>query len=159
MTRIKRLLWPTTILCLVFHFAAASAAESCDAANPTQVRLQVSVSGMRTTKGKIVITIYPDAQVGFLKAKGKLSEQRLPVVLPATQACFVVPAPGYYAVALFGDVNDNDHFDLTALGVPAEGYGFSNNPHLYFGPPGIARVRFPAHLGDNEVSVRMQYYP
>ena len=114
---------------------------------------------MRTTKGQIVITIYPNAQVGFLKGRYKLSEQRLPVVLPVTKACFVVPAPGYYAVALFGDVNDNDHFDLTALGVPAEGYGFSNNPHMYFGPPGIAKVRFPAHLGDNQINVRMQYYP
>jgi uncharacterized protein (DUF2141 family) len=155
----KRLVWPTTILCLALHFAAAAKAATCDAANLTQVRLQVSVSGMRTTKGKVVITIYPDAQVGFLKGRDKLSEQRLPVILPVTKACFVVPGPGYYAVALFGDVNDNDHFDLTVLGVPAEGYGFSNNPHLYFGPPGIAKVRFPAHPGDNQISVRMQYYP
>jgi len=155
----KRLRWPITVLCLVLLSATAAKAVTCDPANPTQVRLQVSVSGMRTTKGQIVITIYPDAQVGFLKGRYKLSEQRLPVVLPVTKACFVVPAPGYYAVALFGDVNDNDHFDLTALGVPAEGYGFSNNPRLYFGPPGIAKVRFPAHPGDNQISVRMQYYP
>jgi uncharacterized protein (DUF2141 family) len=157
--RMKWLVWPSTILWMVLHLTGASAATACDAANPTQVRLQVSVSGMRTTKGKVVITIYPDAQVGFLKGKYKLSEQRLPVVLPVTRACFVVPAPGYYAVALFGDENDNDHFDLTALGVPAEGYGFSNNPRLYFGPPKIGRVRFLAHAGDNEISVAMRYYP
>jgi uncharacterized protein (DUF2141 family) len=155
----KLSLWPVVSLCSVLHFAGAAAAANCDPANPAQVRLQVSVSGMHTTKGQIVITIYPNAQVGFLKGRYKLSEQRLPVVLPVTKACFVVPAPGYYAVALFGDVNDNDHFDLTALGVPAEGYGFSNNPHMYFGPPGIAKVRFPAHLGYNKINVRMQYYP
>jgi uncharacterized protein (DUF2141 family) len=143
---------------MVFHFSSA-ATIACDAASPAQVRLQVSVSGMRTTRGQIVITIYPDAQKGFLKGAYKLAEQRLPVVLPVTHACFVMPAPGNYAVALFGDVNDNDHFDLTLLGTPAEGYGFSNNPHLVFGPPKIGKVRFPAHIGDNQIDVRMQYYP
>lgn len=157
--RMKWLVWPSTILWMVLHLVAASAAVTCDAANPKQVRLQVSVSGMRTTKGRIVITIYPDAQLGFLKGRYKLAEQRLPVLLPVTRACFVVPAPDYYAVALFGDENDNDHFDLTVLGVPAEGYGFSNNPRLYFGPPKIGQVRFPAHVGDNEIAVRMRYYP
>ncbi len=159
MKRMKRLLWPTLLLGMVFRVAVASADVTCDPANPAQVRLQVSVSGMRTPKGQIVFTVYPDIKVGFLKGKYKLSEQRLLVALPVTHACFVLPKPGYYAVALFGDENDNDHFDLTALGIPAEGYGFSNNPRLYFGPPGIDQVLFPAHPGDNPVSVRMQYYP
>lgn len=158
MTPITRLIGLAMMLCMVFQLANA-AVTPCDPANPAQVRLQVSVSGMRSTKGQIVITIYPDAQKGFLKGAYKLAEQRLPVALPVTYACFGVPTPGYYAVALFGDVNDNDHFDLTALGIPAEGYGFSNNPHLFFGPPGIAKVRFPAHPGDNQIAVRMQYYP
>ncbi len=144
---------------MVLRVGVAAADVPCDAANPAQVRLQVSVSGMRTTKGQIVFTVYPDIKVGFLKGRYKLSEQRHLVALPVTRACFVVPKPGYYAVALFGDENDNDHFDLTALGIPAEGYGFSNNPRLYFGPPGIARVLFPAHPGDNPVIIRMQYYP
>ncbi len=158
MTVISRLLCLVLLPCLGFH-AANAATLPCDPANPAQVRLQVSVSGMRTTQGQIVITIYPDAQKGFLKGPYKLAEQRLPVVLPVTHACFGMPAPGYYAVALFGDVNDNDHFDLTFLGLPAEGFGFSNNPHLVFGPPKIGKVVFAAHTGDNPIDVRMQYYP
>jgi uncharacterized protein (DUF2141 family) len=158
LTPISRLLGLALLPSLGFQMANA-ATLPCNAANPTQVRLEVSVSGMRTTKGQIVITIYPDAQKGFLKGAYKLAEQRLPVVLPVTRACFVMPAPGYYAVALFGDVNDNDHFDLTALGLPAEGYGFSNNPQLVFGPPKIGKVRFPGHIGENQIDVRMQYDP
>ena len=159
MTPISRLLRLAILLWLISPPIANAANLPCDAANPAQVRLQVSVSGMRTTQGQIVIAVYPDAQKGFLKGAHKLAEQRLPVVLPVTHACFGMPAPGYYAVALFGDVNDNDHFDLTVLGLPAEGYGFSNNPHLVFGPPAIGKVRFPAHIGDNQIVIRMQYYP
>ncbi len=154
-----RLLGLTLVLGMDFHAASAKAVVACDPANAAQVRLQISVSGMRTTRGQIVIVIYPDIAKVFLKDRFKLEEQRLAVVLPVTKACFVVPAPGYYAVALYGDVNSNDHFDLTALGVPAEGYGFSKNPHLFFGPPSLARVRFPAHPGDNPIDARMSYYP
>jgi len=158
LTPIPRLLRLLILPWLLVQTANA-ATLACDAANPGPVRLQVSVSGMRTTQGQIVITIYPDAQKGFLKGPYKLAEQRLPVVLPVTHACFAMPAPGEYAVALFGDVNDNDHFDLTLLGLPAEGYGFSNNPHLVLGPPKIGKVVVAAHTGDNQIDVTMQYYP
>jgi uncharacterized protein (DUF2141 family) len=155
----RRLIWLTASLSLVCQLAPASAAVSCDAANPDQVRLQISVSGMHTTKGRITISIYPDVAAEFLHGRYKLGQQHVPVVLPVTHACFVVPTPGDYAVALFGDEKNNNHFEVTALGLPAEGYGFSDNPRLYFGPPGLGRVRFPAHPGDNQVTVRMQYYP
>ena len=114
----------------------------CDAADPTQVRLQVSITGMHSAKGQIVVAVYPDEPKHFLKGRYKLAEQHLPITQPVTHACFVVPAPGSYAVALFHDENGNDHFDLNALGIPVEGYGFSNNPKLYFGPPGLGQVVF-----------------
>ena len=82
----------------------------------------------------------------------------MPVTLPVTTACFALTAPGYYAVALFHDENGDHHLNTNALGIPTEGYGFSNNPTLYFGPPDLGKVRFSLHPGDNAVAVRMKYY-
>jgi len=138
--------------------AYADTAPACKAAEPNQVPLQVSVSGMRSTKGNITITIYPDEPSHFLDGAYKVARQELPVTLPVTSACFVLPAPGYYAVALFHDENDNHHFDTNSLGIPVEGYGFSNNPTLYFGPPGLAQVRFAVNPGENPIAIRMKYY-
>ena len=137
--------------------AHADSAPACAAAAPNQAPLQISVSGMRSTKGNITITIYPDEPSHFLDGAYKVARQQLPVTLPVTSACFILAAPGYYAVALFHDENDNHHLDTNSLGIPTEGYGFSNNPTLYFGPPDLSRVRFSVHPGDNPITIRMKY--
>lgn len=136
---------------------AADAPLACDAADAHQVRLQVSVSGMRSTDGNVTITIYPDDAAHFLDGAYKLARQAVPVTLPVTHACFAFAAAGFYAVALFHDENNNGHFDTTMLGLPAEGYGFSNNPTLYLGPPSLDKVRLSAHAGDNPIEVQLKY--
>ncbi len=151
-----------TILVLAGDPARADADNtgSCNAAKPDQpsLHITVTVSGMRSATGNITITLYPDEADHFLDGKFKLARQQLPIVLPVTSACFAVPAAGYYAVALFHDENGNHHFDTSSLGIPTEGYGFSNNPTLYLGPPGLGKVRFLAHPGDNPVAIQMKYY-
>jgi len=137
--------------------ARAQTASDCSTA-PDQVRLQISVTGMRNTAGSVTVTIYPDEPDHFLDGKYKLARQAVPVTLPVTHLCFAFAKPGYYAVALFHDENNNGHFDTTLLGLPAEGFGFSNNPTLYLGPPDLSKVRFEAHPGDNPISVQMKYY-
>jgi uncharacterized protein (DUF2141 family) len=143
---------------LVFSSPTRADTPACDAADPNQVRLQVSVSGMRSTDGNVTVTIYPDDAAHFLDGAYKVARQAMPVSLPVTRFCFALPAPGYYAVALFHDENNNGHFDTTLLGIPAEGFGFSNNPTLYVGPPDLSKVRIALHAGDNPVSVQMKYY-
>ncbi len=138
--------------------AHAAGFQPCNPTDPNQVRLVISVSGMRSAAGSVAITIYPNDAGHFLDGKYKVARQALPVALPVTHACFAVAAPGYYAVALFHDRDNSGSFRTTALGLPAEGYGFSNNPKLVFGPPGLASVRFRAHRGDNPIVVRMQHF-
>jgi uncharacterized protein (DUF2141 family) len=131
---------------------------TCDAVTPGAAALHVSVRGMRSPKGNITITIYPDDAAHFLDGKFKVARQKVPVTLPVTAACFALPAPATYAVALFHDENDDGHLNTNTLGIPTEGAGFSNDPTLYFGPPSLEKVRFPLHPGDNSVDVRVKYY-
>lgn len=131
---------------------------SCDTVASGQATLHVNVSGMRSPNGNITITMYPDDAAHFLDGKFKLARQKVPVTLPVTTACFALPVPSVYAVALFHDENDDGHLNTNALGIPTEGAGFSNNPTLYFGPPSLEKVRFSLHPGDNSLDVRVKYY-
>jgi len=131
---------------------------TCDTVAPGQATLHVKVSGMRSANGNITITIYPDDAAHFLDGKFKVARQKVPVTLPVTTACFALPLPAAYAVALFHDENDDGHLNTGTLGIPTEGAGFSNNPTLYFGPPSLGKVRFLLHPGDNSVDVRLKYY-
>ncbi len=156
---IYAIFWSAAVLFFLPPVQAAHAdvASACSEAAPNQAALHISVTGMRSAEGNITITIYPDDPSHFLDGTYKIARQQLPISLPTTSACFALAAPGYYAVALFHDENDNHHLDTNSLGIPTEGYGFSNNPTLYFGPPALSRVRFSVHPGDNPVAIRMKY--
>lgn len=49
---------------------------------------------------------------------------------------------GSYAVALFHDKNSNEKLDTNFIGIPKEGFGFSNNPRVLTGPPSFNKASF-----------------
>ncbi|WP_231370315.1 DUF2141 domain-containing protein [Sphingomonas phyllosphaerae] len=63
---------------------------------------------------------------------------------------------GDYAVAVIHDENDNKKLD-TFAGIPKEGFGFSRNPAIRFGPPRFAAARFTLATDAEEQQVRMRY--
>jgi uncharacterized protein (DUF2141 family) len=65
-------------------------------------------------------------------------------------------APGLYALSVVHDENGNGKLDKLGF-VPREGFGFSNNPAIRFGPPSFQSVRFQIAPGHNRQSVRMRY--
>jgi uncharacterized protein (DUF2141 family) len=63
---------------------------------------------------------------------------------------------GSYAIAVIHDENANAKLD-TLAGIPREGFGFSRNPAIGFGPPHFAAAKF-AVAGDAEIQrIRMRY--
>ena len=103
--------------------------------------LNVVVEGVHSAQGLIAITLYPDEARRFLVHNGSLYVERVPARAGTTEACIFVPKPGVYVVAIYHDANGNRQFDRTAIGLPAEGYGFSNNPSTLFGLPSFSSVR------------------
>lgn len=49
---------------------------------------------------------------------------------------------GDYAIRYFHDENDNGSMDTNLFGLPVEGYGFSNNAIVRFGPPSYEEMAF-----------------
>jgi uncharacterized protein (DUF2141 family) len=64
--------------------------------------------------------------------------------------------PGAYALSVVHDENGNGRLD-TRLGIPREGFGFSNNPRIWFGPPSFESARFPFPPNGAALSVTMKY--
>jgi len=122
-----------------------------------QVRIQVAVEGLRSARGQVTITLYPDDADRFLAKGGKLARQRVPTSLPATHACFAVPAAGHYAISVYHDEDGDGKFKRSLFGLPAEGYGFSNNPKSLTGLPSLSDVRFVTQPGDNPVAITLHY--
>jgi len=64
--------------------------------------------------------------------------------------------PGTYAVSLFHDENGNNRLDKT-MGVPAEGYGFSRDAAVRFGPPRFDAAKFAVGATDILLKIQVRY--
>lgn len=61
---------------------------------------------------------------------------------------------GRYAIKLYHDANDNGKLDSNLLGIPTEGYGFSNNAGR-FGPPSFEEAAVSV-TDDLQIEIRVR---
>jgi len=121
------------------------------------VWLNVKVDGVRSGKGLIAVTLYPDNSSKFLAKKGSLYVGRVDAQSGTTRACIFIPRTGVYAVAIYHDENASMRFDRNGLGLPAEGYGFSNNPSTIAGLPSFRSVRLNIPKSGLTTQITMKY--
>jgi uncharacterized protein (DUF2141 family) len=122
---------------------------------PTSSKLTVQVAGVRPATGEVAITVYPDDKRRFLAKGGKWARQRVRAAA-TVRACFWAPQ-GSYAVAVYHDRDGDRDFDRTIVGLPAEGFGFSNDPDTRTGLPPLSAVRFRVGPGERLVAIQMKY--
>lgn len=123
---------------------------------PSLATLDVSVGGLRSQRGNVLICM-TSAPQHFPKCDRDPTARKL--TLTASQADrfrFSDVAPGTYAIALIHDENANGKLD-TRLIVPREGFGFSRNPAIAFGPPSFGAAQFRVGTADTSQSIRMKY--
>jgi uncharacterized protein (DUF2141 family) len=136
--------------------AVASNHRPCEG-RPTNTRLIVQVGRLRSNQGEVAVTVYPSDPRRFLAPHGKLMRVRAKAGAPTTEACFYLPRPDAYAVAVYHDANANRDFDRNAVGLPIEGFAFSNDAPSKVGLPTFEDARFTARPGDTVLRVRMRY--
>jgi uncharacterized protein (DUF2141 family) len=124
---------------------------------PTGAKLIIHVAQLRSDRGEVAVTLYSSDPRRFMAPRGKLLRVRVKANTPVTQACFYLPRPDAYAVAVYHDINANRDFDRTVVGLPNEGYGFSNNAPTKLGVPSFEAARFGAGAGDTTLRIRMRY--
>jgi uncharacterized protein (DUF2141 family) len=136
--------------------AAPALAQDC-AGRQGPDTLSIQVTSINAPTGEIVVTLYPSDPRRFLAPRGKLLRQRVKATAPVTRTCFYLPGPGTYAVAVYHDADGNHDFNRSALGMPTEGFGFSNDAATRFGVPSFDAVRFATKGGDTAMRIRMRY--
>ena len=133
----------------------AARAQDCEG-TPSAARLSIAVEGVRSSKGLMTASLYPNDKSQFLAKDGALKVWRVPAQAPVTRMCIWLKAPGTYAVAVYHDANANHRFDIGMLG-PSEDYGFTRDPRILFSKPSLASVRFPATGPETTVHIRLNH--
>ena len=119
-----------------------------------QSNLIVTIENLKNINGDILIGLYDNASNFPRKvATGKVvkvTEKLMKVTFPDIK-------PGNYAVSVLHDENQNKDMDQGRLGIPKEGYGFSNNVMGVMGPPSFKKARFHVPDGDSSITIKMKY--
>ena len=118
-------------------------------------RLEVAVDNLRSDRGVVRVCLtsdpgnFPACRDAALSVKRNVSAGTRIVVFDG------LPHRNY-AAAVMHDENGNHKLD-TFAGIPREGFGFSRNPAIGFGPPRFTAARFPVAADAERQQVRMRY--
>lgn len=118
--------------------------------------LDAGVHGFRSQKGQVMACLttrpknFPNCQDDPLARR-----LTVPTHLAGTLQFADLPS-GTYALALIHDENGNGRLD-TMMGIPKEGFGFSKNPAIRFGPPSFKSAGVVIVSGKADERVKVKY--
>lgn len=118
--------------------------------------LQVQLSGLRNAKGVVHLCLTSSAR-RFLHCKEDRSA--IARTIPAGQAARLdlgPVKPGTYALLIVHDENGNGKLDMM-MGIPREGFGFSNNPAMRPRAPKWEEIHFTMPPAGLRQDVRIRY--
>ncbi len=120
-------------------------------------KLSVDITGIRNNKGVINLAFFTceksfrkeDPDFYRIVSKGRLSGGRISVVFDD------IP-PGRYGIALLDDENEDGKMRYNILGIPREGFGFSNYYHTGLSKPRLNDFIFDFY-DDKVIKIRVRY--
>jgi len=108
-----------------------------------KVSIQLTIDNIELIKGNLFIELSNDSTTFANYDKTGNSVLREVAVKAKSEIIdFKNLKPGWYAIAVFQDLNHNDTLDTKIFGIPAEPFGFSNNALARFRPPWFKDARF-----------------
>jgi uncharacterized protein (DUF2141 family) len=118
----------------------------------TAQRLVVRVENIKDDKGQIGVAVY-NSDKGFLKKE--MAGKFVPAKKGEVEVAFENLPAGDYSLSVMHDSNTNGKIDTNQVGIPKEGFGFSNNVIGTFGPPSFEKAKFK--LDGQVVVIRLRY--
>lgn len=114
-----------------------------------------TVNNLRSARGTCYISLY-NRKEGF---PGKTAVATQKVKLTARECVFTFDKlpKGDYALAAYHDENNNGRFDTNVIGLPTEGFAFSNNARTLMGPPAFADAKVLVQSNRVRVQLKMKY--
>ena len=115
-----------------------------------QVTLTIDIVNLRNNQGSVLLGLYDGHQAQVMGLAGAIKNGR---------ATFRVDnlVPGKYAFKFFHDEDNNGRMAANALGIPEEGFVFSNNARGFMGPPAFEKWVFELD-GNKTIQCQPKYF-
>jgi uncharacterized protein (DUF2141 family) len=118
--------------------------------------LQIHIVGFRNNNGTAGGVVF-NSPAGWPEDRTKAVVQGgFPIANGQAIETFQVP-PGRYGAVVIHDENSNMKLDRNFLGIPKEGFGFSNNPRVIFSAPSFQAAELPIACPSTQIEIKLIY--
>jgi len=120
--------------------------------------IHVKILDIRNSAGAVACALFETSE-GFPTEFLQSATNIIMTKVQDTQArCdFVDIPPGTYSLAVIHDENMDGKLGTNGIGIPTEGYGFSNGASALMGAPSFEAARFPYEGGNLDLTIRLGY--
>jgi uncharacterized protein (DUF2141 family) len=127
------------------------------AGSEATVSLSVRLSEFRSAEGRVAVALF-DTEGSFPDQKKALRGKTVRIDGTTAFVRFDGLKPGVYAVAVLHDENSNDKMDFNLVGMPLEGFGFSNDAKVWLGPPSFDSAAFRLKERGGQIRIKVRYF-
>jgi uncharacterized protein (DUF2141 family) len=120
--------------------------------------VEVTVTGLRSEKGQIAIGVFIDEE-SFRREEAYL-EIQFPKkdIRDGVMTVSFSLEPGVYGLSLLDDENSNRKMEYNFLGIPKEGFGFSDYYHTGLKKPSFDSFKFDLVGGQSKkIKIKLRY--
>ncbi len=119
--------------------------------------LTITIKSLRSNEGQVLVAVY-DSEKNYMKEEKAFLKKVASI--KNKQAIFTLSDIPYgkYAVVCVHDENNNLKLDKNLMGIPKEGYGFSNDAKGSLGPPSFEKSNFVLQKSQHQISINMTYW-
>jgi uncharacterized protein (DUF2141 family) len=118
--------------------------------------LRIHVTGFRNRKGQAGGALYASPAGWPEDTKLAVVHGGFSIGNGEAMEVFQVP-PGRYGVVVIHDENRNHKLDRNFLGIPKEGFGFANNPHVLLTAPAFQTASVEVGCPVTEITIHLIY--
>jgi uncharacterized protein (DUF2141 family) len=144
-----RMIYSAVWMAIVANYAKAQGpAPTC--------QVSIHVDGFRNQKGDLGVTVFKSPE-GWPEDNARAYfHHGFPISGNQSTAQLDLP-PGRYAIAILHDENSNRKLDRNFIGIPKEGFGFSNNPKVHLTAPGFDTASAEISCPTTDMQIHLVY--
>ncbi|HEY5826471.1 MAG TPA: DUF2141 domain-containing protein [Cyclobacteriaceae bacterium] len=132
----------------------------CCFLNSFEARAQhvvLKITEVKSTKGKIIIILFKDHETfEEERAFRRIAFSKDSLKNGAIELRFTIE-PGIYGITLLDDEDSNGVMNKNFIGIPKEGFGFSNYYLTKMRLPHFDEFKTKINAGENTVVIRLKY--
>jgi len=118
--------------------------------------LKIHVTGFRNEKGQAGGAVYASPEGWPEDTKLAAVHGGFSIANGEAMEIFQLPA-GRYGVVVIHDENRNHKLDRNFLGIPKEGFGFANNPHVALSAPSFQTASVEVGCPATQIEIHLIY--